>query len=305
MYNGILVFDKPEGYTSHDIVAKLRGITKQKRIGHGGTLDPMATGVLPVFFGSATKACEYSVSTKKEYIASFRLGISTDTQDITGNVLKTSEVNAGERELNEALAAFTGRIEQLPPMYSAVHKNGKRLYDLAREGIEVERDKRPVTIFRLSVISCASDNNEYTVDVVCSKGTYIRTLCNDIGEFLGCGAVMTALRRVYTGGFGIDEAVGFEQVCDAVENGSFQSMLKTTDRMFDDFPAVIVKGKTEKMVRNGVRIKASLTSGNIPEKCSICRVYGENGEFIMLGNINEGHFGERWISVEKMFDICR
>ena len=302
MFNGILVFNKPQGYTSHDIVAKLRGITRQKKIGHGGTLDPMATGVLPVFFGNATKACEYSVSTKKEYIASLRFGISTDTQDITGNVIKKSDKTVCESDINFALSKFKGDIEQLPPMYSALHKDGQRLYDLARKGIEVEREKRKITIFDLKLLSKKSEN-EYTIDVVCSKGTYIRTLCNDIGELLGCGATMTELKRVYTGGFYIDEAVGFEEVEEAVKNGSFQSLLVNTDKVFFDLPPVYVKGKAEIKIRNGVKTGEKQVMGEIPNECKFCRVYGENGEFIMVGKIETETAGERVISVEKMFSF--
>ena len=199
MYNGILLFDKPDGYTSHDVIACLRGITKQRRIGHGGTLDPMATGLLTIFFGTATKACEYISSAKKQYLAELKLGISTDTQDITGKVIKTSKVTCAKDDFLAVLPEFTGNIKQIPPMYSAVWKNGQRLYDLARKGIEVKREARNITIYELLFLDSKDDT--YSLSITASKGTYIRTLINDIGDALGCGAVMTALRRTGTGFF--------------------------------------------------------------------------------------------------------
>jgi len=192
---GVLVVDKPAGWTSMDVCAKLRGVFHQKRVGHGGTLDPMATGVLPVFLGRATRAVEYVTEGEKEYIAALRLGLITDTQDTTGTILEEREATVTGEQLEAVLARFTGEIEQLPPMYSAIKVQGKKLYELARKGIEVERKPRPVTIRTLEAVG-RSDEGDVTLRVVCSKGTYVRTLCHDIGQTLGCGGCMAALRRV-------------------------------------------------------------------------------------------------------------
>lgn len=187
MANGILIIDKPAGWTSHDVVAKLRGILHEKRIGHAGTLDPMATGVLPVFVGRATRAVEFAAEREKEYLAGLRLGLTTDTQDTTGTVTATHPVTAGRADLEAVLPQFTGDILQIPPMYSAIKRQGQKLYELARRGQEVERDPRPVTIHALEILDQPSPT-EYTLRVACSKGTYVRTLCHDIGQALGCGA---------------------------------------------------------------------------------------------------------------------
>ena len=192
---GILCIDKPEGFTSFDVVAKLRGIARERRVGHAGTLDPMATGVLPLFFGRATKACDILPRQDKRYLASFKLGVTTDTQDITGTVLSEQTPDADEARVRAAAAGLVGDIMQTPPMYSAVRVNGQRLYELARRGVEVERAARPVTVYSIDFTACDVQANTFTIDVHCSKGTYIRTLIADIGAALGCGAVMTALRR--------------------------------------------------------------------------------------------------------------
>ena len=203
MPNGIVVIDKPAGWTSMDVCAKLRGILKEKRVGHGGTLDPMATGVLPVFVGTATKAVEFAEKGDKEYIAGLRLGKVTNTQDITGEVLEARPVSVSREELEAVLPRFTGSIEQIPPMYSAIKINGKKLYELARKGREVERPARPVVIKSLK-IEDQKDETLYTIRVRCSKGTYVRTLCHDIGQALGCGGCMSSLRRTETAGFTLE-----------------------------------------------------------------------------------------------------
>ena len=206
MANGILIIDKPAGWTSHDVVAKLRGILHEKRIGHAGTLDPMATGVLPVFVGRATRAVEFAAEREKEYLAGLRLGLTTDTQDTTGTVTAAHPVTAGRANLEAVLPQFTGDILQIPPMYSAIKRQGQKLYELARRGQEVERDPRPVTIHALEILDQPSPT-EYTLRVACSKGTYVRTLCHDIGQALGCGGTMYALRRTQAAGFTLDQAV--------------------------------------------------------------------------------------------------
>ena len=201
MPNGIIIIDKPAGWTSMDVCAKLRGIFHEKRVGHAGTLDPMATGVLPVFLGRATRAVEFAEQTGKEYLAGLRLGLVTDTQDVTGRVLEERPVTCAPAEVEAALAAFRGEITQIPPMYSALKRDGKKLYELARAGKEVERAPRPVTIHALEVVEQTGPNC-YTLRVRCSKGTYVRTLCHDIGAALGCGGCMSALRRTEAAGDG-------------------------------------------------------------------------------------------------------
>ncbi|MBQ1242281.1 MAG: tRNA pseudouridine(55) synthase TruB, partial [Oscillospiraceae bacterium] len=210
MPDGIIIIDKPQGWTSMDICAKLRGVFREKRIGHAGTLDPMATGVLPVFVGKATKAVSFAEDGKKEYHALLRLGLVTDTQDTTGTVLSECEANIGEAELRAVLPRFTGEISQVPPMYSAIKIGGQKLYDLARKGQEVERKARNITVYELELVEMLSPR-EAKLRVVCSKGTYIRTLCHDIGAALGCGGCMAELRRTQASGFSIAEAVTMER----------------------------------------------------------------------------------------------
>jgi len=296
MYDGALIFDKPEGFTSHDAVAKLRGIFRQRRVGHGGTLDPMATGVLPVFFGPATRAVEYAAGAEKEYVASFRLGTTTDTQDRTGTVLSTAQVRAGIADVEAALSAFVGEIEQVPPMYSAVWKDGRRLYDLARQGIEVERDARKVFIHSLTLLDCNPAAGEYALRVVCSKGTYVRTLCHDIGQTLGCGAVMTALRRTRVGAFALDRAVGFEPLSRAAEEGKLASFLIPTDRLFSHLPAVTLEEKWAIRAKNGGPVPFAREG----EADGLFRVYDEAGALIMLARPGQGE--RRGLLVpDKMF----
>jgi len=206
MPNGILIIDKPAGWTSMDVCAKIRGILHEKRVGHGGTLDPMATGVLPVFVGQATRAVEFAENSRKEYVAGLRLGQVTDTQDVTGTTLETHPVTVCRDQLEAALPRFTGAIQQLPPMYSAIKINGQKLYDLARKGREVARKPRAITIYELELLEQTGET-EYLLRCVCSKGTYIRTLCHDIGRLLGCGGTLYSLRRTMAAGFPLADAV--------------------------------------------------------------------------------------------------
>ena len=277
---GILIVDKPRDWTSSDVVCKLRGMLHERRVGHSGTLDPMATGVLPVFIGRATRAVEFCESDEKEYIAGIRLGIETDTQDTTGTVLHTWDCTADEMALRAVLPEFTGRISQLPPMYSAVKVGGKKLYELARRGVELERTPRQVTIRVLELLSGGGDT--YTLRVVCSKGTYIRTLCHEIGRRLGCGAAMCALRRVRAGSFSIGQAVTLEEVSAAVRQGCPEKLLMPVDSVFSQYPAVTVSGKKEKMCRNG----ADFSLDDRPD--GRYRVYNENGLFLMVGKMDDG-----------------
>ena len=209
MANGILIVDKPSGWTSQDVAAKLRGVFHERRVGHGGTLDPMATGVLPIFIGRATRGAEFLEHAEKEYVAGLRLGLVTNTQDTSGETLETHPVSVTRQALEAALTRFTGPIEQIPPMYSAIKIGGKKLYELARKGQEVERKPRPVTIHELDLLDGAGA--DWTLRVRCSKGTYVRTLCHDIGAALGCGGCMSSLRRTRAGSFTLAQAVTMQR----------------------------------------------------------------------------------------------
>ncbi|WP_317398870.1 tRNA pseudouridine(55) synthase TruB [Anaerotruncus colihominis] len=251
---GILCIDKPEGFTSFDVVAKLRGIARERRVGHAGTLDPMATGVLPLFFGRATKACDILPRQDKRYLASFKLGVTTDTQDITGTVLSEQTPDADEARVRAAAAGLVGDIMQTPPMYSAVRVNGQRLYELARRGVEVERAARPVTVYSIDFTVCDVQANTFTIDVHCSKGTYIRTLIADIGAALGCGAVMTALRRTMAAGFTLADCATIEQAQQAAQDGAFGTLLRPVETAFCALPSAALNEKQTKMFLNGVRL---------------------------------------------------
>lgn len=274
--NGIILVDKPSDWTSHDVVSKLRGILHERRIGHSGTLDPMATGLLVVFVGRATRAVEFAEADSKEYIAGLRLGVSTDTQDITGNTLKSSNSLPSRAELEQALGAFKGEINQIPPMYSAIKVGGKKLYELARRGESVERKPRKITIDMLDIIG--ENDGDYILDIVCSKGTYIRTLCNDIGDALGCGGCMSSLRRVKAGVFSIEQAYTIDEIQAAANNGELDASLISVDRLFSAYPALTVSDTAEKKLCNGNIIK--LTSPN-----GIYRVYSQTGAFLLLGEV--------------------
>ena len=274
--NGIILVDKPSDWTSHDVVGKLRGILHERRIGHSGTLDPMATGLLVVFVGRATRAVEFAEADSKEYIAGLRLGVSTDTQDITGNTLKSSNSLPSRAELEQALGAFKGEISQIPPMYSAIKVGGKKLYELARRGESVERKPRRVTIDKLKIIG--ENDGDYILDIVCSKGTYIRTLCNDIGDSLGCGGCMSSLRRVKAGAFSIEQAYTIDEIQAAANNGELDASLISVDRLFSASPARTVSDTAEKKLCNGNIIKLVSPNG-------IYRVYSQTGAFLLLGEV--------------------
>ena len=277
MPNGILIIDKPAGWTSMDVCAKVRGILREKRVGHGGTLDPMATGVLPVFVGRATRGVEFAEKGWKEYAAGLRLGVSTDTQDVTGTVLETRPVTAGREDVEAALAAFRGDIQQVPPMYSAVKIQGKKLYELARRGKEVERKPRPVTIRELELLE-AESGTDYRLRCLCSKGTYIRTLCHDIGQRLGCGGTLYSLRRTMAAGFTLAEAVTLEEVQDRGE-----ALLQPLDGLFAQYPALTVRSPgQEKRVRCGNPVTLPGTADGT------YRVYGQTGDFLCLSRARGG-----------------
>lgn len=277
--NGILLIDKPRDWTSHDVVGKLRGILREKRIGHSGTLDPMATGLLVVFVGRATRAVEFAEADEKEYLAGLRLGIETDTQDITGNVLKTNAHPVSRETLEAVLPRFRGEIEQIPPMYSAIKVNGQKLYDIARRGGEVERKPRQVTISKLEVTG--EEAGDFQLAVTCSKGTYIRTLCHDIGQVLGVGGAMSALRRTRAGVFSIEDALTLEQIQQAADEGGAESLLRPVDSLFYDYGAMEIAAKAVARVKNGGTFSCDVPSGTY-------RIYSEPGEFLALGKVEQG-----------------
>ncbi|BCK00100.1 tRNA pseudouridine(55) synthase TruB [Anaerocolumna chitinilytica] len=251
MINGIINVYKEKGYTSHDVVAKLRGILKQKKIGHTGTLDPDAEGVLPVCLGNATKLCDILTDKSKAYRAVLLLGITTDTQDITGKVMEERAVTAGKEEILEAILSFRGSYDQIPPMYSALKVGGKRLYELAREGKEIPRESRKVELHSITVESLDMNTKEAVIVVECSKGTYIRTLCHDIGEKLLCGGCMKALTRIRSGEFDITESLKLGEIETEYKNGTLDEHVKSVPAMFPEYECVTVKKEFDKQLYNG------------------------------------------------------
>jgi tRNA pseudouridine55 synthase len=289
--NGILLIDKPAGWTSNDVVQKLRGTLHERRVGHAGTLDPMATGLLTVFVGRATRAVEFAESDEKAYLAGLRLGITTDTQDITGAVLQTCPVPDITREtLNGALESFLGTVRQIPPMYSAVRINGRRLYDLARQGKTVERAPREIQIYELSILE--GEGADWTLFIRCSKGTYIRTLCHDIGLLLGCGACMSSLRRTAAGVFQVSDAVRLEDAVRLTAEGKAGNLLIPTDRLFVQYAELIVGEAEDRKLRNGTPVFSSVDDG-------VYRVYSEKHEFLALGRCSGGELR----SIKSFFEV--
>ena len=273
--NGILLIDKAEGWTSSDVVIKLKGVLRERRVGHSGTLDPMATGLLAVFVGRATRAVEFAEAHDKRYTAGLRLGVTTDTQDVTGSVLRSCQANVAEDELKAVLTRFTGELEQIPPMYSAIKINGQKLYDIARRGGEVERRPRHITVSGISVVG--RSGNDFVLDISCSKGTYIRTLCNDISDALGCGGCMSSLRRTAAGDFSVSQAYTIDEVVAAAAAGEAGKLLLPTDSMFAALPRCTAGAQDERRIKNGNEIKTpALADGDY-------RVYSDSGEFLMLG----------------------
>ena len=290
MPDGILIINKPTDWTSMDVCAKLRGIYHEKRIGHAGTLDPMATGVLPVFIGRATRAVEFAESGDKEYVALLRPGIVTDTQDTSGTVLEEHPVQFSRADLEAVLPRFTGDIAQIPPMYSAIKIQGQKLYQLARKGREVERPARNITIHALEIVDGPAGNGDYRLRICCSKGTYIRTLCHDIGQALGCGAAMAELQRTMACGYTLDDAVTLDQLQKSSDPTMF---LRKVDSLFTAYPAFTVSGAAEKKVRNGAAVATStLASGTY-------RVYSQDGTFLALSRSN----GEMLTTIKSFFNV--
>ena len=274
--NGIVIIDKPQDWTSQDVTARLRRVFNTRRIGHGGTLDPMATGVLPVFVGRATRGVEFFEHAEKTYETVLRLGLTTTTEDVWGETLEERTVAYTEEKLQQVLQSFRGEIMQVPPMYSALKVNGQKLCDLARKGREVERQPRPITIHELTLLEVGE--NTLRLRVRCSKGTYIRTLCKDIGEALGCGGCMQELRRVTAGEYTIEEAVPLQELLDAEQPEEY---LRHVDTMFRNYPAVTLTPNQEKRCRNGNAFTVNLEAGTY-------RAYSQSGEFLMLAKVEDG-----------------
>ena len=285
--NGIVIVDKPQDWTSQDVTARLRRVFNTRRIGHGGTLDPMATGVLPVFVGRATRGVEFFEHAEKTYETVLRLGLTTDTEDITGTVLTEQDVNVTAEQAERALEAFRGEIFQIPPMYSALKVGGQKLCDLARKGKEVERKPRPITIHELTLLE--QGENTLRLRVRCSKGTYIRTLCKDIGEALGCGGCMAELRRVTAGEYTIEEAVPLQELLDAQEPEKY---LRGVDTLFRNHPEVKLTPNQETRCRNGNSFSRNLADGTY-------RAYSQSGEFLMLAKVEKGVMS----TIKSFFDV--
>ena len=285
--NGIVIVDKPADWTSQDVVSKLRGVFQTRRIGHGGTLDPMATGVLPVFVGRATRGVEFFEHAEKTYEATLQLGMTTDTEDTTGTVLEEKPVFVTEEQFLSALEAFRGQIQQIPPMYSALKVNGQKLYELARKGKEVERKARIITIHQLECLEFSGSTAR--IRVRCSKGTYIRTLCKDIGQALGCGGCMAALRRVAAGAYPIEQAVPLAELVASEDPGKY---LLPVDSMFTQYAAVKLTPNQEKRCRNGGSFTIALPDGTY-------RAYSQTGEFLMLAKVD----GEVMSTIKSFFQI--
>ncbi len=280
--NGIININKPLGMTSHDVVGRLRRILGIKKIGHTGTLDPDASGVLPMCIGRATKTADMLTAQNKQYIAEVTLGSATTTLDASGEVTETSEVNVDESDIQSVVTEFVGNIMQIPPMYSAIKIDGKRLYELARDGVEVERKPRPVTIEKIEILSIDLENKKFSMKVDCSKGTYIRTLCDDIGRRLGCLAHMSALIRTRSGRFCIDDAYTLDEVEKMAENGNM-SFLVPIDKVFEELPKLILSSRRARLMCNGVQISAQ---GIIDGETY--RVYDESGSFLTISEAENG-----------------
>jgi len=280
---GILIVDKPAGFTSFDVVAKLRGMTKMRKIGHAGTLDPAATGVLPVFLGGATRFIDLLPNHGKRYTATFLLGITTDTQDTTGTTLKTRPVEVGEAEVSAALSSFVGKGKQIPPMYSAVKQDGKRLYELARQGIEVERKPRAIEIRELNLLVSDPVAGRYTIDVFCSKGTYIRTICHDLGEKLGCGAALESLRRTVACGLFLESAHTLDQLQGLADRGDFSSALLPVESALAAYPRFDLDEQQAARFLNGVRLPLDDLPYVAPQNRSHVRIFGPDAHFLGLG----------------------
>lgn len=288
MLNGIICVNKPQDFTSFDVVGKLRGILKIKRIGHTGTLDPMATGVLPVMIGTATKACDIMSYQEKAYNAVMKFGCISDTQDVWGNVEQFKNAHRVTKEnFENILPQFVGDIMQKPPMYSAVSVNGKRLYELARKGMTVERPKRKVYIKYIKLISFNEEEQTAEISVHCGKGTYIRTLISDIGQALNSGAIMTGLVRTMACGYTLEDSFTFEQIEEYNRENKLESIIQPIDSVFNSYPKVKLNEAQTRMYSNGVKLKSELVRGIDFNFNSDYRVYGSDDKFIGIGKVND------------------
>ena len=294
--NGIICINKPQEFTSFDVVAKMRGITGTKKIGHAGTLDPMATGVLPLFFGCATRACDRMPEDGKRYTADFQLGLETDTYDIWGKILREQQASCSRSEIEAVLAGFRGRIEQLPPMFSAVRVNGQRLYELARQGKTIERKPRCVEITLLELLEFDEERQCGRLDIVCSKGTYIRSICHDLGERLGCGGVMTGLVRTQAGIFTLKDCITLEQAQKCAVSGDFSGVLLPVGRLFRSLPAIRLNEVQSKKFCNGLRLDINrVRYQRLPGSHA---VYDNSGGFLGLAVLD---FDKMELVIEKIF----
>ncbi len=282
--DGIINVNKPLGITSHDVVYKLRKILGIKKIGHTGTLDPEASGVLPMCVGKGTKLAEYLTASDKQYLAKLQLGATTTTQDATGEVLESFKVKVTEEEIRQAVESFVGEITQIPPMYSAVKIDGKKLYELAREGKTVEREPRKITINNIEIRNIDMENHSVEMLVDCSKGTYIRTLCNDIGEKLGCGGHMSALERTRSGRFEIQNAFTLDEISEMAEKEDF-SFIVPVGEALSEYERIVLADRNAWRVRNGIKISVA---GLAEDK--IYRVFDEKNEFLALARQHDGNF---------------
>lgn len=294
--NGILCINKPQEYTSFDVVARIRGMSKTKKVGHSGTLDPMATGVLPVFLGNATKACDIMPDDDKCYTAGFKLGITTDTLDFTGEIKTKTKSCVTKEEILLLLPKFRGEIEQIPPMYSAVRVNGQRLYDIARQGREIEREPRRVTIKLLELLDFDEESQEGRLEVHCSKGTYIRTIISDIGGELNVGGIMTSLVRTRVGVFTLEDCFTLEQVQEMTLNHAIEENLLPVDRLFENLPAIRLNEVQSKKFKNG--LKLDLNRLKYQDNDGLHRVYANDREFLGLASLDKSDMG---LKIEKMF----
>lgn len=283
--NGIIIVNKPQDFTSFDVIAKLRGMLHIKKLGHAGTLDPMATGVLPVFVGKATKACDILPVDEKVYKAGFKLGIKTDTQDITGHIIFEERSDVKSDELLNKLEMFLGDIEQIPPMYSAVSVGGKRLYELAREGKVIERKPRKIHVYKIEVLEFDEELQSGVLKISCSKGTYIRTIIHDLGEALGTGGVLSSLVRTSSSGYDISESYTLDEIQTLTDSGKgIEEILFTIDSAFEQYEKIVLNSKHTRLYKNGVKLR-------LEQVCAIggntYRVYGSNQEFLGLADACE------------------
>lgn len=281
--DGIICINKPKDFTSFDVIAKMRGISKQRKIGHAGTLDPMATGVLPLLFGTATKACDIMPDSNKTYVAGFKLGVTTNTQDMTGEVIAEKSADGISKDFIENyLSAFCGEIEQIPPMFSAVQVNGQRLYDLARQGVEVKREPRKVTITDIKLIDYSQAQCTGTLEISCTRGTYIRTIIHDLGQSLGCGAAMTELVRTKSGQFALSDCITLEQAQKLSDSGMLESVLMPTDKAFAVYPEIVLNEIQTRMFKCGVKLDTRRIRYDKGE--GDYRIYGFDKSFIGMAH---------------------